>query len=144
MDLHKWTIDLHKSFMDLHNSFIEIHNSFMEIHNSCLIMDLHNWFMDLHKSIYGEIELWRSKNRFMGLHNSIVLVPTSPDFVIGFNHGLPCYVKNMARGTQVDKRRGRRPRFLSWLRPEGRVFYYNMTVDFGGKLHQFYHSSGLN
>ena len=34
-------------------------------------------------------------------------------FVIGFNHGLPCYVKNMARGTQVDKNRGRRPRFLS-------------------------------
>ena len=42
--------------------------------------------------------------------------------VIGFNHGLPCYVKNMARGTQVDKNRGRRPRFLSWLRPEGHVF----------------------
>ena len=37
---------------------------------------------------------------------------------IGFNHGLPCYVKNMARGSQVDKNRGRRPRFLSWLRPE--------------------------
>ena len=41
---------------------------------------------------------------------------------IGFNHGLPCYVKNMARGNQVDKNRGRRPRFLSWLRPEGHVF----------------------
>ena len=24
-------------------------------------------------------------------------------FIIGFNHGLPCYVANMARGTQVDK-----------------------------------------
>ena len=57
--------------------------------------------------------------------------------VIGFNHGLPCYVKNMARGTQVDKNRGRRPRFLSWLRPEGHVFniawqamiktYYSMS-----------------
>ena len=45
-----------------------------------------------------------------------------PLYVIGFNHGLPCYVKNMARGTQVDKNRGRRPRFLSWLRPEGHVF----------------------
>ena len=43
-------------------------------------------------------------------------------YVIGFNHGLPCYVKNMARGTLVDKNRGRRPRFLSWLRPEGHVF----------------------
>ena len=43
-------------------------------------------------------------------------------YAIGFNHGLPCYVKNMARGTQVDKNRGRRPRFLSWLRPEGHVF----------------------
>ena len=57
--------------------------------------------------------------------------------VIGFNHGLPCYVKNMALGTQVDKNRGRRPRFLSWLRPEGQVFniawqtmiktYYSMS-----------------
>ena len=43
-------------------------------------------------------------------------------YIIGFNHGLPCCVKNMARGTQVDKNRGRRPRFLSWLRPEGYVF----------------------
>ena len=25
-----------------------------------------------------------------------------PAYVIGFNHGLPCYVKNMAQGTQVD------------------------------------------
>ena len=58
-------------------------------------------------------------------------------YVIGFNHGLPCCVKNMARGTQVDKNRGRRPRFLSWLRPEGHVFniawqamiktYYSMS-----------------
>ena len=39
-----------------------------------------------------------------------------------YSPGLPCYVKNMARGTQVDKNRGRRPRFLSWLRPEGHVF----------------------
>ena len=56
---------------------------------------------------------------------------------IGFNHGLPCYVKNMARGTRVDKNQGRRLRFLSWLRPEGHVFniawqamiktYYSMT-----------------
>ena len=56
---------------------------------------------------------------------------------IGFNHGLPWYVKNMARGTQVDKNRGRRPRFLSWLRPEGHVLniawqamiktYYSMS-----------------
>ena len=29
-------------------------------------------------------------------------------FVICFNHGLPCHVKNMARGTQVNKNRGRR------------------------------------
>ena len=42
--------------------------------------------------------------------------------VIGFNHGLPCYVKNMSRGTQVDINRGRRPMLLSWLRPEGHVF----------------------
>ena len=62
---------------------------------------------------------------------------TSLIIVIGFNHGLPCYDKNMARGTQVDKNRGRRPRFLSWLRPEGHVFniawqamiktYYSMS-----------------
>ena len=31
--------------------------------------------------------------------------------IIDFNHGLPCYVENMARGTQVDKNRGRRPMF---------------------------------
>ena len=37
---------------------------------------------------------------------------------IGFNHDVPCYVKNMARGTQVDKNRGRRQK----LRPEGHVF----------------------
>ena len=52
----------------------------------------------------------------------IMYVSPPGPYVIGFNHGLPCYVKNMARGTQVDKTRGRRPRFLSWLRPEGHVF----------------------
>ena len=31
-------------------------------------------------------------------------------------------VKNMARGTQVEENRSRRPRFLSWLRPEGHVW----------------------
>ena len=44
------------------------------------------------------------------------------NIVIGFNHGLPCYVSNMSRGTQLDKKRGRRLRFLSWLRPDGQVF----------------------
>ena len=73
--------------------------------------------------------------RSNGCHGNIAYIT---NYIIGFNHGLPCYVKNMARGTQVDKNRGRRPRFLSWLRPEGHVFniawqamiktYYNMTL----------------
>ena len=42
--------------------------------------------------------------------------------VEGFNHGLPCYVQNMSRGTQVDENRGRRSRFVSWLGPEGHDF----------------------
>ena len=55
-----------------------------------------------------------------------------PCAIIGFDHGLPCRVKNMAIGPQcekhgprdsVDKNWGRRPRFLSLLRPEGHVFH---------------------
>ena len=53
---------------------------------------------------------------------------------IGFNHGLPWYVKNMSWETQVDKNRGCRPRFLSWLRPEGHVF----NIPWQAKIKTYY------
>ena len=65
---------------------MEIHNSFMDLQNSCLIIDPYNWLTDLHNPFMEihnpKIEWWRSKNRFIDLHNSIVLVPTSPDFAV--------------------------------------------------------------
>ena len=42
----------------------------------------------------------------------LALISHVENLVIGSNHGLPCYVKNMARGTQIDKNRGRRPSFF--------------------------------
>ena len=42
--------------------------------------------------------------------------------IIGFNHGLPCYVKNMALGPQLRQKPRPTASFLVYLSPSGHVF----------------------